>query len=147
MVSSQSVLHNCDMQDFYFEDMYPDVFDILNTLDVQCAFSFSDKAFHQYLAVCLCRLGKNLGGRLNRKMSSYQYNNSRYKDKTISRPSYFHNVNLHPERPSLYWKGVDESKSSEARENSPQYWYAKELCNFKVNFSTNDPIRSWGWLH
>ena len=45
---------------------------------------------------------KGSGARLNTKMSSYQYRNSRYKDNTISRPSYLYNGNLHTWKDSLY---------------------------------------------
>ena len=44
------------------------------------------------------------GGCLNIKMSSYQYNYSHYKDKTVSRPSNLHNgESVYLERRSLYW--------------------------------------------
>ena len=43
-------------------------------------------------------LGKRPGGRLNIKMPSYQYRDSHYKDKTVSRPSYLYNRNI------LTWK-------------------------------------------
>ena len=43
-------------------------------------------------------------GRLNIKMSSYQYRDSHVKDKTVSRPSYLLHGNPHTlERRSLYW--------------------------------------------
>ena len=43
-------------------------------------------------------------GRLDIKISSYQYRDSHYKDKTVSRPSYLHNENLHTWKDSLYFK-------------------------------------------
>ena len=44
------------------------------------------------------------GGRLNIKMSSYQYRNPNVKDKTVSRPPYLEHGNPHTwERRSLYW--------------------------------------------
>ena len=44
----------------------------------------------------------NSCGRLNKKMSSYQYMISHHKDKTVSRPSYLHNGNHHTRKDLLY---------------------------------------------
>ena len=45
------------------------------------------------------------GARLNIKIPYYRYKNSHYKDKTVSRPSYFHNENPTPGKVVLYWDG------------------------------------------
>ena len=42
------------------------------------------------------------GGYLNIKMSSYQYKDSYYKDKKVSRPSYLYNENPHTWKNGLY---------------------------------------------
>ena len=50
--------------------------------------------------------GIRIWGRLNIKMSSYQYRDPHVKDKTVSRPSYLsHGDPDTRERRSLYWEG------------------------------------------
>ena len=44
----------------------------------------------------------DLGGRLSIKITSYQYMDSHFKDKTVSRPSYLYNGNLHTWKDGLY---------------------------------------------
>ena len=45
---------------------------------------------------------RNQGPRLNIEMTSYQYRDSHYKDKTVSRQSYLHNGNSHTWKDRLY---------------------------------------------
>ena len=50
---------------------------------------------------------KNPGCRLNIMMPSYQFRDSHYHDKTVSRSSYLYDGNLHTrKRPYLYWDGA-----------------------------------------
>ena len=63
---------------------------------------YSDRSHAQYL-----RKDGSPWGRLNIRMSSYQYRDSHYKDKTVSRPSYLYNGNtISGKTTSFYWKGV-----------------------------------------
>ena len=50
----------------------------------------------------LCHLTNMPGGRLNIKMSSYQYRDSHYKDETVSRLSHLYDGNLYTKKDVLY---------------------------------------------
>ena len=50
----------------------------------------------------LCFLENNSVDSLNTKMPSYQYRNSHYKNKTVWRPSYLYNGNIHTWKSCLY---------------------------------------------
>ena len=63
-----------------------------------CRFAVYHRAMHRY------ERNKDTWGRLNIKMSSYQYRKSHCGDKTISRPSYLHNgISYTDKITSLYW--------------------------------------------
>ena len=69
------------------------------------------------------------GGRLNIKMSSYQYRDPHVKDKTVLRPSYLYHGNPHIwERRSLYWDGAQVPNSIEMS----SYRYRQSHCGDKT---------------
>ena len=62
------------------------------------------KSFICFPQYCLRHTGSNPGAWFNIKMSSYQYRKPHCGDKTILRPSYFHNgISYTGEVTSLYW--------------------------------------------
>ena len=80
------------------------------------------------------------GGRLNIKMSSYQYGDPHVKDKTVVRPSYLKHGNPHTwERRSLYWDRTLEYNES------PQFLvlsHRRQTIPYGALGGASDPLRS-----
>ena len=76
------------------------------------------------------------GARLNVKMSSYQYRNSHYKDKTLSRPSfYLYNGNPIPEK-TVFLLRRDPGDDWRLTNLLWSVYYSKVVC-----------LRGWGLYH
>ena len=75
------------------------------------------------------------GGRINIKMSSYQYRKSHCGDKTILRPSYLHNgISYSDKTTSLYWIRALQSSPESSSTGNAQGNDCYILQNYKFNF-------------
>ena len=78
---------------------YNTKFNKYTVLDKLCVLKYMFCAFVSHSAILQCNFITNLlrrnRGSLNMKMSSYQYRDYHYKDKTVWRPSYLYNANPH----------------------------------------------------
>ena len=79
------------------------LFKLIEFIDIQgCTFSFIDRYAYSWYCSWEDKHLFSTWGCLNIKMSSYQYENSHYKYKTVSWPSYLYNGNNHIWKNRLY---------------------------------------------